>query len=159
MKVPDFRHITVEDLAGHVRAGDLTAVAVTEAALERIEKLNPVLNAFVAVDADDALAQARAVDVRIQAGEDVGPLAGIPIGVKDLEDAKGFVTSHGSALRAGNPPATEDSTQVARLRRRCCIVIGNRSRQRLTLVESPEPFDSLEFRHGQDRYLPSSLAS
>jgi Asp-tRNA(Asn)/Glu-tRNA(Gln) amidotransferase A subunit family amidase len=122
--VPDFRSLTVEELAGRIRTRDLTAAAVTDAALERIERLNPALNAFVAVDPDAARAQAAAIDTRLDGGDDVGPLAGIPIGVKDLEDAAGFVTTHGSVLLAGDPPASQDSTMVARLRAAGCVIVG-----------------------------------
>ena len=113
--VPDFRTVTVEELARRVRDRELTATAVTEAALERIERLNPVLNAFVALDADDARAQASALDRRIEAGDDPGPLAGIPIGVKDLADAAGFQTTRGAMHLRDVAPATTDSHEVARL--------------------------------------------
>ena len=123
-EVPDFRTITVEELARRVRDRELTAVAVTDAALERIEKLNPEINAFVAVNADDARTQAAAVDARLDGGIPVGPLTGIPIGVKDLEDAAGFVTTRGSALLADGPVVDRDSTEVARLRAAGCVVLG-----------------------------------
>ena len=80
--------------------------------------LNPRVNAFVAVDADGALAAADDVDRRVAAGEEVGPLAGIPIGVKDLEDAVGFVTTDGSATHAHDAPSTRDSVLVSRLQGR-----------------------------------------
>lgn len=124
MTVPDFRTITVEDLAAKIRSRELTAAAVTDHALARIDEVNGELNAFVAVDADAARAQAAAIDARLDGGEDVGPLAGIPIGVKDLEEAEGFVTTYGSALRAGDPAATQDATEVARLRAAGCVVVG-----------------------------------
>ncbi|MFT7610486.1 MAG: Asp-tRNA(Asn)/Glu-tRNA(Gln) amidotransferase A subunit family amidase, partial [Candidatus Aldehydirespiratoraceae bacterium] len=124
MTVPDFRTVTVEELARRVCARELTAAAVTDAALARIDEVNPVLNAFVAINADDARAQAAAIDARIDAGEDVGPLAGIPIGVKDLEDAAGFITTRGSIVTSGAEPCTEDATEVARLRAAGCVVIG-----------------------------------
>lgn len=124
MSVPDFRSVTVQELARRVRDHELTASQVTEAALARIDELNPRLNAFVAVDADDAHAQAAVIDARLAAGKDVGHLAGIPIGVKDLEDAEGFVTTRGSLVTGGAGPATEDSTEVARLRAAGCVVIG-----------------------------------
>jgi len=122
--VPDFRRSTVEALAAMVRGGDLTAAAVTDAALARIESSNDVINAFVAIDADAARSQAAAIDARIAAGEDVGPLAGVPIGVKDLEDAAGFRTTRGAAHLADAPAVDEDSTEVARLRAAGCVVIG-----------------------------------
>jgi len=122
--VPDFRAITVEGLAGRVRSGSLSAAAITEAALDRIDRLNPSLNAFVAIDADSARAQAAAIDERIVAGDEVGPLAGVPIGVKDLAAAAGFRTTRGAMHLKDVPVAVEDDTEVARLRAAGCVVIG-----------------------------------
>ena len=76
------------------------------------------------MNADDAREQARALDARLARGEDIGPLAGIPLGVKDLEDAAGFVTTYGSALHVSDAPAEEDSVLVARLRAAGCVIIG-----------------------------------
>jgi Asp-tRNA(Asn)/Glu-tRNA(Gln) amidotransferase A subunit family amidase len=120
----DFRRETVADLAAQVRAGQVSARELAEAALERIEALNGDVNAFVAVDAELALADAAAVDDAVAAGEEVGPLAGIPIGVKDLEHAAGFCTTHGSPAHEDDPPATVDSELVARLKQAGCVVVG-----------------------------------
>jgi len=120
----DFRREPIADLAAQVRAGTRTARDLVAHALERIETLNPELNAFVAVDADGALEAAARIDDAVTAGGDAGPLAGIPIGVKDLDDAEGFVTSHGSAIFAGGPAAVEDSPFVARLKAAGCVVVG-----------------------------------
>jgi aspartyl-tRNA(Asn)/glutamyl-tRNA(Gln) amidotransferase subunit A len=120
----DFREHTVAELAAAVRSGARPALEMTEAALERIARLNGTINAFVVVDEAEARAAASSLDQRIAAGEDVGPLAGMPIGVKDLEDAKGFVTTNGSAIHAGDPPATRDSILVERLKRAGCVVVG-----------------------------------
>ena len=68
--------------------------------------------------------QARALEQRLAAGESVGALAGVPIGVKDLEDAAGFVTTCGDPARRNLPPAVRDSVQVARMRAAGAIVIG-----------------------------------
>jgi aspartyl-tRNA(Asn)/glutamyl-tRNA(Gln) amidotransferase subunit A len=124
MSVPDFRSVTVQELARRVRDHELSAADVTEAALARIDEVNPTLNAFVAVDADGARAQAARLDERLAAGEDVGPLAGIPIGVKDLADAEGFVTTRGSKVVGDAGPADRDATEVARLRAAGCVVVG-----------------------------------
>ena len=124
MDVPDFRTVTVKALASMVRDRTLTAVAVTEHALGRIEALNPILNAFVAIDATAARSQAAAIDERLDAGEEVGPLAGIPIGVKDLADAAGFVTTRGAMHLRDTPPVTADSTEVARLRAADAVIVG-----------------------------------
>src|SRR5579859_6256302 len=120
----DFRTTSLEGLAHSVRSKEVSARELTETALDRIERLDPTYNAFVAVDAERALHEADAVDQKIADGHDPGPLAGIPIGVKDLQDAAGYVTTHGSALHADDPPATADSPFVARLRAAGCVVVG-----------------------------------
>ncbi len=119
----DFLSTTVEQLTDLIQNGDVSAVEVTSHALERIEE-HAALRAFVAVDGDGALTQARAVDRARAAGDDLGPLAGIPLGVKDLEEAAGFVTTFGSVLHRDDPPAAEDSILVARLRQAGCVIIG-----------------------------------
>jgi Asp-tRNA(Asn)/Glu-tRNA(Gln) amidotransferase A subunit family amidase len=120
----DFRRTTLVALAAEVAAHRLSARELVEASLARIEAVNGDVNAFVAVDGDRALADAAAIDERLAAGDAVGPLAGIPIGVKDLEDAEGFRTTHGSALHADDPVATADSPLVERLRAAGCVVVG-----------------------------------
>ncbi len=120
----DFLGESVVELARNVRDGRLTASSLVEHALERIATDNPVLNAFVAVDEERARRAAGAIDGKIAAGIDPGPLAGIPIGVKDLEDAAGFVTSHGSLAFAAGRPADSDSALVARLVAAGCVVVG-----------------------------------
>jgi len=120
----DFRTASVIDLAARVRSGSLTAAELVDHALARIDAVNPTVNAFVAVDGDRARAAAEAVDATVASGGDPGPLAGIPLGVKDLEDAEGYVTTHGSAAHADRPPATADSELVARLVAAGCVVVG-----------------------------------
>ena len=102
----DFRTTTVAALADDVSAKRISARELVGAALARIEEVDAKINAFVALDGEQALADAAALDARLAAGEDVGPLAGIPIGVKDLEDAAGFRTTQGSAVYADSPIAT-----------------------------------------------------
>jgi Asp-tRNA(Asn)/Glu-tRNA(Gln) amidotransferase A subunit family amidase len=119
----DFREHRVTDLAAKVRSRDVSAWELVAGALERIERLDPELNAWVTVDGERALAAADSVDQRLMAGEAVGPLAGIPIGVKDLEDAEGFPTRYGSVL-SDPAPAIGDSVLVARLRAAGCVVLG-----------------------------------
>ena len=120
----DFRSTSLDELARSVRAKEISARELTEAALDRIERLNPVYNAFVAVDGERALHAAAGIDERIVAGDDPGPLAGIPLGVKDLQNAIGFRTTHGSALHADDPPAFFDDPFVARMRAAGCVVVG-----------------------------------
>ena len=120
----DFREITVVQLAEQVAAGQLSAREAVGAALDRISELDQRIGSFVAVDGEAALAEAAALDERIARGEDVGPLAGVPIGGKDLENAAGFVTPPGSAVHADDDPATDDSALVERLRAAGCVVVG-----------------------------------
>jgi Asp-tRNA(Asn)/Glu-tRNA(Gln) amidotransferase A subunit family amidase len=122
--IDDFRRHTLEAVVAAVRAGETSAQELAAAALARIEAVDGDVGAFVAVDADAALAEAAAIDERVGAGDSVGPLAGIPIGVKDLEDAVGFRTTKGSPLFADRLPATEDSVLVERLRAAGCVIVG-----------------------------------
>lgn len=120
----DLRTTTVDALASDVAARRISARELTQIALNRIDEVNGEVNAFVAVDPERAMAEASAIDERVAAGDTVGPLAGIPIGVKDLEDAVGFRTTMGSALYVDSPVATVDSPLVERLRAAGCVIIG-----------------------------------
>jgi len=115
---------TVMDLADGVRRREVKPSALVDEALARIDLRDVELNSFVAVDAERARAEALALERRLDAGEPIGALAGVPIGVKDLEDAEGFVTTCGDPARGGRAPATGDSVQVARLRAAGAIVLG-----------------------------------
>ena len=115
---------SLPEIAAQVRSGSRPAVSFAEEALGRIAASNAELGAFVAIDEDRSLAQARAVDELVAEGVDPGPLAGVPIGVKDLEDAVGFPTTEGSPTRADAKAATSDSRLVARLRRAGAVVVG-----------------------------------
>ncbi|HLK10521.1 MAG TPA: amidase family protein [Candidatus Binatia bacterium] len=110
-------------IAAAVRRREVSPVDVVAAALARIERLDPALGAFVALRPEAALAEARALAERIARGDDPGPLAGVPFGVKDLEDLAGMPTTHGSVPFRGHV-AARDSTQVARLRRAGAIPLG-----------------------------------
>jgi Asp-tRNA(Asn)/Glu-tRNA(Gln) amidotransferase A subunit family amidase len=107
-----------------VRTRRVSSRQLVERALERIARLDGQLNAVVALRAELALDEARALDVRVAAGGDPGPLAGIPVLVKDLEDVAGMRTTRGSALFAGDPPATRDGLTPSRLRAAGAIVVG-----------------------------------
>ena len=120
----DFLRDSVTDLAAAVRAGELSARELVGHAFEQIDALNGRVNAFVALDAERALAEAGDLDERQAHGEDVGALAGIPLAVKDLEDAAGLPTSNGSLVATGDAPALVDSKLVARLKQAGAIVVG-----------------------------------
>ena len=97
--------------------------AVTEA-LARVARLDGTLNAVVALRADEALAEAEALDRALDAGAPTGRLAGVPVLVKDLEDLRGMPTRKGSLLLADAPPAAADGLVPARLRAEGAIPIG-----------------------------------
>jgi Asp-tRNA(Asn)/Glu-tRNA(Gln) amidotransferase A subunit family amidase len=120
----DFLVDSVSALAAAVQLGDLSAREMVTHALERIDALDKRVNAFVAVNPEQALADAADVDERQARGEDVGALAGIPLAVKDLEDAAGFATTNGSLVATGADPAQADSKLVGRLKQAGAIVIG-----------------------------------
>src|SRR5450830_1237862 len=114
---------SVTDLAQRLRAGSLTSVELTQAALESIKRLNPILNAFVCVDATVALAQASKADELFEQGLDLGPLQGIPVAVKDNIDTFDYVTTYGSAHFAGFKPE-HDAVCVKRLREAGAVIVG-----------------------------------
>jgi aspartyl-tRNA(Asn)/glutamyl-tRNA(Gln) amidotransferase subunit A len=105
-------------------SGRMTALEITQRSLDAIERENATLNAFVALDAKRALIDAQHVDALLAAGIAPGPLAGLPIGVKDLIDVAGLPTKAGSPSRADAPPATADAPAVACLRAAGAIIVG-----------------------------------
>lgn len=114
---------SAHELAAAVRSRQLSPVELMEACLQRIEEVNPILNAFIAMRPEEALADARSTADRIARGEEVGPLAGLPFGVKELEDAEGFPSTHASVPFKDNWPE-RDSVQVERLKNAGAILLG-----------------------------------
>jgi Asp-tRNA(Asn)/Glu-tRNA(Gln) amidotransferase A subunit family amidase len=112
------------ELAAAVQGRRVSARELVTLALERIDRLNPALNAVILVRGDEALAEATALDERIAAAEKVGPFAGLPLLVKDNEDAAGLPTTFASLLRADASPAEEDCDVVGRLRDAGAVVVG-----------------------------------
>jgi aspartyl-tRNA(Asn)/glutamyl-tRNA(Gln) amidotransferase subunit A len=112
------------EIAAAITSGSVTARAVTEAALARIEALNPTVNAFTDVTAERALAKADAVDARRTAGETLGPLAGVPFAVKNLFDIAGLPTRAGSKINRERAPASRDAALVRRLEEAGAVLLG-----------------------------------
>ncbi|HEX2271113.1 MAG TPA: amidase [Pyrinomonadaceae bacterium] len=111
-----------------LRRKQVSALELTTSCLNRIEQLNPTINAFITVMRDNALAQARRADEDIGAGNWRGPLHGIPVGLKDLFDTAGVKTTCGSALFAERVP-TEDAEVVRRLKNAGAVLIGKQNMQ------------------------------
>src|SRR3954471_608564 len=102
-------------MAELVRQKQVSPVELVQAHYQQIERLNPILNAFVDLRRDDALAEARALEARITKGDEGGPLAGVPISIKSCIDVAGMKCEAGSKLRAGNIPHA-DAVLVSRLK-------------------------------------------
>ena len=113
--VTDPSSASAAEIAGAVVAGEISATAVTEAALAAIALRNPALNAFTAVTADRARARAKAIDAQRAQGRPLGPLAGVPYAVKNLFDVKGLPTLAGSKINRDLAPAARDATLITRL--------------------------------------------
>ncbi|MBD3677106.1 MAG: amidase family protein [Rhodobacteraceae bacterium] len=110
-------------IAKAVREKTMSATDITRAHLERIDEVNPVINAIVQDCADEAIAAAEALDARIANGEDPGPLAGVPVTIKVNVDQVGHATTNGLKLLAG-AIAEEDSPVVSNLRKAGAIIVG-----------------------------------
>jgi aspartyl-tRNA(Asn)/glutamyl-tRNA(Gln) amidotransferase subunit A len=114
---------TAASIARKVRAGRVSAVKVVEDCLNKIQRLQPRLNAYVTVCADEAHAQAAQIDRARAAGEKLGPLAGVPVSVKDILNTRGVRTAWGSRLMEHNVPA-DDAVAVQRLKQAGAVIIG-----------------------------------
>jgi aspartyl-tRNA(Asn)/glutamyl-tRNA(Gln) amidotransferase subunit A len=110
-------------LAGEIRARNMSAVEVVEAVLERMDRLEPILHAFCTPTPDAARADAKRIDADLAAGRDPGPLAGVPVGIKDLVATKGVRTAMGSWAYVDFVP-DEDDVVVERLKGAGAIVLG-----------------------------------
>jgi aspartyl-tRNA(Asn)/glutamyl-tRNA(Gln) amidotransferase subunit A len=119
-QLPD---LSIEETSLRIRNGDLSPVALLEAVLERIERLEPRLQAWVTIDREAAEAAARRLERELAKGRNRGPLHGIPIGVKDIFYTRGLRTTLGSKRFANFVPQ-QDATCVARLRRAGAIILG-----------------------------------
>ncbi|WP_296249184.1 amidase [Pseudomonas sp. UBA4194] len=118
-----FFDTSVTELGRRLRSGQLSCVQLAEAALASISRLNPQLNAFVHVNTAGALAQAALADAALAAGQDAGPLHGIPVAIKDNIDTFDMPTTYGSAHFAEHQPR-QDAICVARLREAGAVILG-----------------------------------
>jgi len=120
----DRDELSAAEIARAVANGKLSALGVTDAALARIAKHDPILNSFTDVTADRARAKARAVDSAVAAGQNVGPLAGVPFAVKNLFDLKGLPTRAGSKINRDLKPSSRDATLIERMEAAGAVLVG-----------------------------------
>jgi len=115
--------MTIEEFARRLRAREMTALEITNSCLQRIDQLQPSLNAFIHVMADAAKRDAEAADRELASGRDRGPLHGVPIAVKDIIDVRGVPTTAASRVREGHIAAA-DAPVITRLRDAGAVIIG-----------------------------------
>ena len=123
MNNTDLAFVSAADLAATIRARAVSPVEVMEATLARIERSQPVLNAFITVAGEASMDAARAAEAAVMRGEALGPLHGVPLAVKDLVPTAGLRTTFGSLIFKDNVP-DHDAVAVARLRQAGAIVVG-----------------------------------
>ena len=125
------------ELADMLRASEVTSEELTSIHLDQIEALNPSLNAFLVVDAVGALEAARDIDARRAAGEELGPLAGVPIAIKDNFCTSDLPTTCGSRMLEGWTPPY-DATVITRLREAGLVILGKTNMDEFAMGSSTE---------------------
>lgn len=116
--------LSASEIAQAVTSRKISALSVTEAALARIARYDSVLNSFTDVTAERARARARAIDAAIAAGQNVGPLAGVPFAVKNLFDVQGLATRAGSKINRDLKPSPRDATLIERMEAAGAVLLG-----------------------------------
>ena len=133
----DLTRLTAAETATRIAAGELTAVEVAHAHLDRIGAVDDRVHAFLRVDADGALAAAEAVDAARAAGEELGPLAGVPLALKDVVVTRDLETTSGSKILAGWVPPY-DATITTRMREAGIVILGKTNMDEFAMGSSTE---------------------
>lgn len=123
MSDSDLAYCSAAELASRIKAKTLSATEATRAALARAERAQAALNCFITICAEEALRDAKAADAALARGDDVGPLHGVPLHVKDLVNTKGVRTTFASHIYEHNVPE-QDAVCIARLKKAGAILIG-----------------------------------
>ena len=116
-------HLTAAEAARRIRAGEASAEELVQDCLDHIADVDGTVQAWASLDADYALEQARASDLHRRSGAPIGPLHGVPVGIKDIFDTHDFLTQYGTPIHAGRK-TVEDATVVSKLRQAGAIVLG-----------------------------------
>src|SRR5260221_7639240 len=129
----DLTFLSASQIAEQIRNRKISPVEVVEAHLARIQKLNPKINAFVQLDGERALTQARGAEAAVMQGHSLGPLHGVPISIKSSIDVASMRCEAGTKLRAGCV-ASADAPLVSRLRRAGAIILGGTNTPELLMA-------------------------
>src|ERR1700683_197022 len=133
----ELTRMTAAELSAALAAGQVSATEVTRAHLDRIAAVDDRVHAFLHVAADSALTQARDIDTRRANGEELGPLAGVPVAVKDVFTTKGMPTTCGSRILEGwHPPY--DATITRRLKQAGAGILGKTNMEQFAMGSSTE---------------------
>jgi aspartyl-tRNA(Asn)/glutamyl-tRNA(Gln) amidotransferase subunit A len=133
----DLTKHTAAALAGAIKNGDVTATEVAQAHLDRIAKVDEKVHAFLHIDTEGALAKAAEVDAKRARGERLGPLAGVPLALKDVFTTKGVPTTCGSKILQGWVPPY-DATVTRRLREADIVILGKTNMDEFAMGSSTE---------------------
>ncbi len=123
MKKEEICFMSALDMFEVIRKQELTSVEITETIIERIEKINPITNAYCTTTFDLARKMAKEADEKVKKGEKLGLLNGIPTSIKDLNPVKGIRTTYGSKIFENNI-ADHDDIAVRRLKKEGCVILG-----------------------------------
>lgn len=152
-------HQSIGDVGSGLRRGEISAVEIVQACLQRIDALNPELNAFITILRDEAVEQARVAESEIRAGKWLGPLHGVPVGVKDFYDTAGIRTTAAFEHFKDRVPA-KDAVSVATLKRAGAIVIGKMNMHQLgTGTTGLEGFFGPARNPWNSEYIPGGASS
>src|SRR6476620_9782204 len=133
----DVTRLSAAEIAASVASGEVSAVEVTEAHLERIARVDGQVHAFLHVDTEGALHAARQVDARRSAGGDLGPLAGVPLAMKDVVVTKDLPTTSGSRILEGwRPPY--DATITRKIKDAGVVMLGKTNMDEFAMGSSTE---------------------
>ncbi len=130
-------YLTAHEIHDLLIKREVSAVEVAESVFQQIDKVEDVIHSYITLTRERALATAAAVDKKISAGEEISPLAGIPVAVKDNMCTKGVLTTCGSMILSNFIPPY-DATVVQKLRKQDAVIVGKANMDEFAMGSSTE---------------------